>query len=393
MKTGKPSGPQWVLLCVFVYYVLSNAVALHEVLPVNVKHLMFVLLALLSAVSSPRYSAKAVLVSLPLALIYFIGGVPLLGGMVLVFAASVPVVSKVVAEIVAQRRLRIVLLLAAIALIPAMLSFNTLLDEGIFDTTYGGRERVLLGYFHPKEAGICFGIPALLLLMMLRRHLLIVAAVLAALIGVVGSRNVALLIIMAALLRRFPRAVFIATAIAGVGVLGWLWINPELLDALDTLMSLRLSLWQEALTASGDQTVGLNFAEGDRFGVDNFFVEAFIYAGGAAVALLLIWLAIGVGIVRRRMRISCWPMVALCLLLLFASFDSGIASTGNLMHAFLWSVMLAPIFVGRATRVRSVNKRDSNVLRNTNGPRANDSFPVGRFPTFAKQKGARGQPA
>jgi hypothetical protein len=261
------------------------------------------------------------------------------------------VLSTVVVDAVAHRRMRYFALLLAVALVPALLSGPELASDGIFDATYG-RDRVLLGYWHPKEAGICFGVPALLMIMSLRRHAVLLAALACMGVAMVGSRNVALLLIFGTLLRFYPRT----TAISAFGVaslsLVYLLLDPQLLEALDTLMSLRLTLWTEALSDPAAAT-GLDVLDGERFAVDSFFIEAYIYAGALALPLILLWLVAVVAVARRKGPVAQWPKVAVVLLLMFAALDSGIASTGNMMHALLWSLAVSPL-LGRKRAVARV---------------------------------------
>jgi hypothetical protein len=334
----------------FTYYVLSNAKELHDVLPLAAKHGAFVLLALVGLAARTRQSLQACLIAAPIALIYFVGGVAIYGVMVLAFAAALPILSAVVVDAVVQRRTRYFALLTAVAFVPALLSASDLANDGLFDATYG-RERVLLGYWHPKEAGICFGIPVLLVIMSLRRHAVPLALVACAAIAVVGSRNVALLLIFGTLLRFFPlRTTFGAAAVAVVAVF-YLLLEPQVLEALDTLMSLRLTLWTEALSDPAAAS-GLDVLDGDRFAADSFFIEAYIYAGAVAVPLVLLWLVAVVSLARRAGPLSPWPKVAVVLLMMFAALDSGIASTGNLMHALLWSVAVSPLLGRRRAAAR-----------------------------------------
>lgn len=338
------------MLAAFVYYVLSNAKELHDVLPPAAKHGAFIVLALAGLAARTWSALKTCAIASPIAAIYFIGGVPVYGVMVLAFAAALPVLSAVVADAVVQRRVRDFWVLLAVAFVPALLSAPELVREGIFDASYG-RERVLLGYWHPKEAGICFGIPALLMIMSLRRHAMPLAALACLGIALVGSRNVALLLIFGTLLRFYPRT----TALSAFGVaslsLVYLLLDPELLDALDTLMSLRLTMWTEALSDPA-AAAGLDVLDGERFAVDSFFIEAYIYAGAMAVPLVLLWLAAVFSMARRSGPLAPWPKVAVVLLLMFSALDSGIASTGNLMHALLWSIAMSPLLVRRRAAAR-----------------------------------------
>ena len=333
------------MLVAFTYYVLSNAKELHDVLPAAAKHGVFIALALVGLGTRTSQALQACVIAAPVAAIYFIGGVPVYGAMVFVFAAALPVLSSVVTDAVVHRRMHYFWVLLAVACVPALLSAPELASEGIFDATYG-RERVLLGYWHPKEAGICFGIPALLMIMSLRRHAVLLAVLACSGIALVGSRNVALLLIFGTLLRFYPRRTAICAGGAAAVAVAYLLLDPQLLDALDTLMSLRLTMWTEALSDPAAAT-GLDVIDGERFAADSFFIEAYIYAAELAFPLIALWLVAVASIAWRDGPLAPWPKVAVVVLLMFAALDSGIASTGNLMHALLWSVAVSPLLVRR----------------------------------------------
>ncbi|PTT81560.1 hypothetical protein DBR42_17940, partial [Pelomonas sp. HMWF004] len=334
-----------LMLATYTYYVLSNATVLHDDAPQVIKHGLFIAMALVSLLAYPGRAVVSLLVALPIALIYFLGGLTLFGCMVLALGAAVPVMSIVLLDLLEHRRWRSLCVLGAISLVPAVIGVDIILANGLLDSTYG-RERLLLGYFHPKEAGICFGIPILLALMMSGRRLLPFALAATLFIVLVGSRNVALTVALAALIRRFPYLVLMALLTSFVSVAIWLALDPELWEALNTLASLRLSVWEDALS-DPSRVVGLDVLDGERFAVDNFFIEAYVFAGWAAIGLVLAW-GFSVGWIVARAP-SRWPMVSFCILLVFASFDSGIASTGNLMHGFLWALMLYPLACRRGT--------------------------------------------
>jgi hypothetical protein len=340
-STAVPALWRELVLAAFVYYVLFNSKELHDVLPATAKHGAFIVMALVGIAARTRQALKMCLLASPIATIYFLGDVAVYGAMVLVFAAALPVLSAVVVDAVAHRRQRYFVVLVAAAFVPALLSLPELASEGLFDITYG-RERVLLGYWHPKEAGICFGIPALLMIMSLRRHAVLLAALACLGIALVGSRNVALLLIVGTLLRFYPRLSLIFAGGVVISALAFLLLNPQWLDALDTLMSLRLTVWADALSDPA-AAAGLDVLDGERFAVDSFFIEAYIYAQDLALPLVLLWLMAMVAIARRAGPLAPWPTVAVVVLLMFAALDSGVASTGNLMHALLWSIAVSPL--------------------------------------------------
>lgn len=334
--------PLTLLLLAYGYYVLQNATLLHEQLPSEAKHFIIIAVAAVAMATRPKQAILAALLACPIAAIYFMGGLPLYGVMVVVFGLSLPVFSSALSDLLRSRRHAVIVVMLMISFVPALLSFDNLLSAGIIDTTYG-RGRALLGYFHPKEAGVCFGIPLLLALMMMRRGWMIATLLATAFVYLVGSRNVAMLLLLSAALRQFPRLTLWALVGALLAVVMVVTIDPGMRELLDTVISLRLSVWRDAL-AAGPAASGLDVLDGDRLAIDSFFVEAFVAAGWASLPLIAIWLFGMVAIAQRGNSLRPFPTMAVWLLVFFISFDSGVASTGNMMHVVLWALALHPLF-------------------------------------------------
>jgi hypothetical protein len=347
-RRGPLTSDEWAgrgfLLIAYVTYVLSNALVLQGVIPVELKHVEFIFIAAMSLLRQPMRSLLAAAVALPIALIYVLGGLWPYSAMVLVLAMSLPMMWEGVRSVVSRRDYRFLLVLALIAMIPAVLSLQYLLDEGLFDTTYG-RSRVLLGYFHPKEAAIAFAVPMLLAMLMTRSSKAVPLFVGCIFLWLVGSRNIALLIFLAWALRWHGRWA-IVVLLTSIPVLTlWLFQSDDWYGTIDNMLSLRLSVWTDVLSTTNILT-GLDIESGDRFGTDNFFLEALVIAGPMALPLIFAW-TVAVGLVLRSTGTSSWTGISFVLLLFIATFDSGIASTGNIMHVLLWSIMLSPLFHSR----------------------------------------------
>jgi hypothetical protein len=112
------------------------------------------------------------------------------------------------------------------------------------------------------------------------------------------------------------------------------------------IMSELLSLWTDVLSIS-DILDELNIISSDRFGANNFFVGAFFNSGQSTLALIFLWVVVVGLVLRLRGQSSLWPRVSFVMLIFIASFDSGIASTGNIMHVLLWAIILSPLFYRR----------------------------------------------
>lgn len=351
-RQGPLAADEWagrgLLLIAYVTYVLSNALVLQGIVSIEAKHGVFIFIAAMSLLRQPRHSLLAAALALPIALIYVLGGLLPYAAMVLIFATGLPMIWEGVLSVVARRDYRFLLLLASISMIPALLSLPTLQDEGLLDTTYG-RPRMLLGYFHPKEAAVSFAVPMLLTMLVTGSASAMSWFLGATFLWIVGSRNVSLLIFLAWALRWHGRWVLVGllTSIAVLAL--WLVSSNDWYDMIDTLLSLRLSVWTDVLSTAHTLD-GLDMQSGERFGSDNFFVEALATAGPGALPLIFAWM-VTVGLVLwLRCQMSSWPCVSFAMLLFYASFDSGIASTGNMMHVLLWSIMLSPLFQRRPAR-------------------------------------------
>lgn len=331
-----------LLLITYVIYVLSSSSVLREVIPVEAKHLFFLIVATLSVLIKSKQSLISIGVAIPIALVYLFGGLWLYAAMVLVFAMSLPLIWAGISCLISGPNKWYLIILFFIALVPAVLSLPVMIDEGLFDDSTYGRPRMLLGYFHPKEAATAFAIPMLLMLISRKSFSIFYALFLCLFLWIVGSRNIALLFIIAWLLywhTRFVLTFFLA--ITPVLML-WFFLTKDWFYELDNLLSLRLSVWQD-LFLLGHDLRGLDIESGDRFGADNFFVEAFVISGPIAFLGAILWIPF-VGLILKIKNSSKWSKVALVLLVFNATFDSGIASTGNILHVFLWSIMLSSLF-------------------------------------------------
>jgi hypothetical protein len=332
-----------LLIITYVIYVLSSSSVLREVIPVEAKHLFFLIVAALSALIKSKQSLISVGVAFPIALVYLFGGLWLYAAMVLVFAMSVPLIWEGISSLISCTNKWYLIILLFISLIPAVLSLPVLIDEGLFDAGTYGRPRMLLGYFHPKEAATAFAIPMLIMMISRKSLSIFYALSLCTFLWIVGSRNIALLLILAWLLYWHTRFVLSFVLAITPLLMLWLFLIEDWFYALDNLLSLRLSVWQD-LFLLGQDLRGLDIESGDRFGADNFFVEAFVISGPIAFLGAILWVLF-VGLILKIKNAPKWSIVALVLLVFNATFDSGIASTGNILHVFLWSIMLSPLFI------------------------------------------------
>jgi hypothetical protein len=330
----------------FAIYVLSNASTTYEPSTSPAKHIAIGAIALVSLFAYPVSALRSLLLFLPVMFIYVLGSLVNYALVAAVFALALPAVARTLSIIVARRRLAVIALFLAISLLPALIAVTKLDLDSLWSSQYG-RGRLLMGYWHPKEAAASFALPLVLWLLVMRKNVSVVLAMLLpGLLWVVGSRNVALAVFLAIGLWRAPRAT--KTILAGVAIAGLVLLTAisNYFDLVDELSSARLSVWFEALSdPSGLAEDGL--AVGSRLAIDSFYVEVLASGGAAGLMIFSLWAAafyVALGLLRPRFELArpfFWAI------LFFAAFDSGIVSTGNMMHVTLWAFAASPLILRR----------------------------------------------
>ena len=87
--------------------------------------------------------------------------------------------------------------------------------------------------------------------------------------------------------------------------------------------------------------------------IDSFYIELAASTGLAGLSVFLVWASALYKLLgsRRYWRAASRPL--LVAVLFFAAFDSGIVSTGNVLHVTLWALATAGLFSLKPTRRRS----------------------------------------
>ncbi|MBW8829370.1 MAG: hypothetical protein JF606_08055 [Burkholderiales bacterium] len=306
--------------------------------------------AAVSLVSSPRCALRSLLLFSPLLAIYLIGGLEGYALMTAVFALAMPAVGRSLNSIVAQRRRRIVALLFVIALVPAAVAAFGLEFDSLWSSQYG-RPRLLMGYWHPKEAGTSFALPLLLfLLVSARRPGGIQILLLTALLWVIGSRNVALAMGISIGLWRYPRAAVPLLVTLVVAVVALVLVLGYSYEFFDEITSLRLTVWLEALADPPGATDD-GSTLGSRLAIDSYYVEVLASAGVAGLLVFGAWVATfnaALANIRPHARLA---KACFWAILFFSGFDSGIVSTGNLLHVVLWAFAASPLLLRHRRRL------------------------------------------
>lgn len=327
------------------------------------RHVVMVVVAYLSFLYLPAAALASVFIFSPLVIVYLLGELPVYAGMAIVFAAAIPLLSEGMHSIILGKNKKVIVLMLVIALVPAV---NGILVNGfdvIYNSDHYGRARLLLGYWHPKEAAACFLAPMFLYLIMRdysKFHLALLAPPL--ILWFIGSRNAALAFWLAIAIRYFPVATKRISLILIAGIASIIYFDIVSFDILDQITSLRLSQWSQALVSPGD-FVNRDIAYGGgRFGIDSFYIELFICAGIFGVILLGIWLMFLWRILARTNWHNKWSLSALSMIIVFSTFDSGMISTGNLVHVLCWSLVWKPVFgFLHAQIIGMTNQRNSHL--------------------------------
>lgn len=238
-----------------------------------------------------------------------------------------------------------------ILIVPAVdIIFN---NSNFIINTYYGRERLLLGYFHPKEAGIMFLVFFIMILFgnkiknNLEKLFFILAAVI--LLYLIQSRNALLFFINLILLNTLIRYFGLKFSLIIYGciyiILPILIINIYF-DEVDILLSNRLSIWLQGnefslLGRFMDISIQSN-AELPKykFHIDNFYLEFIIEAGLIAFIFLILCLFY-IGYKIRYVKINGYRIISFYIsFLIYCFFDAGMFSSGNFLNVFVWSVVI-----------------------------------------------------
>ena len=343
IRFGKPSVFLFVLY--FMTYVISN-INIDYIRPTDpTKHFVMVGIAIISLVVFRLQSIRTIAIFLPIEAIYFIGGQYFYSLMVIVFAAAIPLISNAVSYIVRFQKKNIVLLMFLIALIPTLYGiiqngFDSLL------TSYYGRDRLLLGYWHPKEAAACFFVPSFLYIMIVDIGKFKSYFFLFPLFFIImGSKNIALAMLIGLMLRYY-RVQFVAllTFFLLIMLVFILNLQSDELDLLNQFLSFRIDTWSNAIDDYSRFVKDDSEFGGDRLGLDSFYIEVFVRAGLAGIVLLSVWLFLFRYFALRNFKKNIWSFSAFCMMLSLSVFDSGFVSTGNLLHIFNWAVVCISLF-------------------------------------------------
>jgi hypothetical protein len=331
-----------LLFAYFTIYVASNASTSFDPPESPARHVMMFAIALYSLAAFPRAALRSLLIFSPLIAIYGFAGLTAYAAMAVVFALALPPISRAFRSILLQRQPHAIALLVVIALLPAVSAGLQGSIESLWSDQYG-RGRLLMGYWHPKEAAASLALPLVLYLLHQRDRIGRLALLtLPALLWVVGSRNVALTVYLFIGLWRFPRLTASLLAVFALAAVAFLLVPNSLYQLIDEVSSLRLSVWLDALS-DPSAVGGDDLLLGSRLAIDSFYVEILVSAGLAGLAAFGVWAALFYGLLNSKRPRAIWPKAFFVAILFFSAFDSGIVSTGNVMHITFWALAATPL--------------------------------------------------
>jgi hypothetical protein len=104
-------------------------------------------------------------------------------------------------------------------------------------------------------------------------------------------------------------------------------------NIIDNFSSDRISAWTDLIK--------YQYNSSEQFRADSFYIELFVKSGVIGIILFLLWLFQFILIKKPLIGISNSLPIGTSLivsLLVYAMIDSGISSTGSLVHIFSWSM-------------------------------------------------------
>jgi hypothetical protein len=325
----------------FLVFVLSNSLLVENytaLLPNQVsywfKHAIIVIAAFFSLIFYPKNAVISLLLFSVIILIYFIGGQYLFTLMIICFAISSPLIGASIKHLLLVNEIKSILFLLILALIPLL--FNLFIGNlDLLFNSYYGRDRLLLGYSHPKEAAAPFLTILILIFIKFRkiRKYTFWGGIL--LLLLISSRNALLYFLLFVFFSSKVKfkAFWISLILVMIGII-FVFSFSNAFEVINILTSNRFDAWSNYLS--------LNESGGyDGIKADNFILEVYLMVGGfGVVAYLIWWLGIiyyqkGYNAILYKSSLKFTPV--LCLFF-YSLIDTGFASSGNLVHVFSWGL-------------------------------------------------------
>jgi hypothetical protein len=248
-----------------------------------------------------------------------------------------------------------VLGLFALLFIPGFLDIVFNGGDFIYNTYYG-RHRLLLGFYHPKEAGVSM-LVALLFFRLYFRHRVsriqnvIFQFTFFILLYFMQSRNSLLLYLNFLVINYLLTRVNITTIIFiyfVIPVLTFAYVAFIYFEELNKLTSNRLENWIKDLDFSllGKGSSIADFDKSNllsKLHVDNFYLEYFIENGFLFFLVLCTMLGFVIYSINKFRYNGVYINAIFISFLIFCFFDAGMFSSGNFLNLLVWSLVFASL--------------------------------------------------
>lgn len=247
------------------------------------------------------------------------------------------------------------IILLCIFLIPLSLDIFFSGSDFIY-TSYYGRPRLLLGFFHPKEAGV-----SLLVLVILFKfyyyhkisfwNSFLFEILIIILLYFMQSRNTLLFYLNFLIINRLLTKINVLSVVflyVVIPVVSLASVTVIYFKEINNLTSNRLEHWVKTFDFSilGKGSSMADFSKSkvlSKLHVDNFYLEYLIENGFVLFSILLI-LLFSIVFFLDKIKFNSIHINALFIsFLIFCFFDAGMFSSGNFLNIFIWALVFSSL--------------------------------------------------
>ena len=328
-----------IFVTYFIIFVVSNIKYFNQDDFYWGRHIVIILCAFLSFILSYKKALLSLFLLSPLIIIYFIGQQNVYAYMVICVALSAPMLGAGISYGLERHSWKFPGLLLVISFLPVFIDIDTIISSGLFNTGFG-RERMDIGYTHPKEGAAPLLVSFILLFLstyksIYLRSLLIISSIL--ILYFISSRNslLYLLVFLYYTLNNYYLKILSIFLFIILGLI--ILLSGDIYSMLNNFSSERISGWSYALNNT-NQIDYINLNSDSRFGYDSFLIETYLMSGILGTIIILLWFFI-LYLYSPKKYYKYFFLAFFVPLILYSSIDSGIASTGNLVHLFSWSII------------------------------------------------------
>jgi hypothetical protein len=199
---------------------------------------------------------------------------------------------------------------------------------------------MLLGYFHPKEAAQPFLIIIIISFISYTKYRKAIFLFGIMLLYLISSKNALLYFLIFSFLTSKSKFKVLIFLMVIFSIITYLLVNiSDAAYILDNISSDRISAWTDVLKNK--------YNSSEQFRADSFYVELLVKSGIVGILLFLIWFCQFI-LIKNPFKGVFKPLSIgtslIMSLLIYSMIDSGIASTGSLVHIFSWSMFNSTSF-------------------------------------------------